>query len=129
VQLGSATVTIRNEWAVWVLSFITLNIYGIIWWYQVNRELRDVAREADVRVAAAPAVSAVLMALWPLGLIPPLVTVFITSGRLRLVQGAVEADDRANPIIATLLFPLLLFHSVYLQKKLNSTWQQARRST
>mgnify|MGYP002851295888 CR=1 FL=1 len=126
LQLGSASVTIRNAWAVWILSFITLNIYGIFWWYQVNRELQQVGKEYDIRLAASPPISAVLMALWPIALIPALITVFLTTVRLRRVQGATEAGVRANPIIATLLMFVLFLHSFYLQKKLNATWEHLR---
>ena len=113
--------TIRNPFAVWILSIVTLNIYGIFWWYQVNRELQAVGDAYNVRVAAAPAVSALLMALWPIALVPALVTVFFTIGRLRRVQDLVGEDDRANAFIATILCPVLLLHSYYLQKKLNAT--------
>ena len=31
----------RSPFGVWVLTFVTLGIYGLVWHYKVNRELRD----------------------------------------------------------------------------------------
>lgn len=43
------TAKIRHPVAVPVLSVITLGIYGIYWWFQINREMVDLgkARNAD----------------------------------------------------------------------------------
>ena len=48
VQIGKTgnTAKIRHPVAVPVLSFITLGIYYIYWWYQVNREVVDLGRDA-----------------------------------------------------------------------------------
>ena len=43
------TAKLRHPVAVPVLTVVTLGIYGIYWWYQVNREMVDLgqARNAD----------------------------------------------------------------------------------
>ena len=71
-------------------------------------------KEYDIRLAASPPIAAVLMALWLIALIRALVTVSLTTVRLRLVQGSVEAGVRANLIIVTLLMFVLFLHSFYL---------------
>jgi len=73
-----------------------------------------VGKEYDIRLAASPPIAAVLMALWLIALIRALVTVSLTTVRLRLVQGSVEAGVRANLIIVTLLMFVLFLHSFYL---------------
>src|SRR5262245_59281352 len=41
VRFGGVEVTKRNPWGVWGLTLITFGIYGIVWWYKINREVRD----------------------------------------------------------------------------------------
>ena len=31
----------RNPWGVWGLVFVTLGIYGAVWYYKVNNELKN----------------------------------------------------------------------------------------
>ena len=34
-------VKVRNPLAVALLAFVTLGVYHVVWWYKINRELRD----------------------------------------------------------------------------------------
>jgi hypothetical protein len=34
----------RSPWAAALLPIVTLGIYHLVWWYRVNRELRDFGR-------------------------------------------------------------------------------------
>ena len=68
IQLGGARVTTRSPWALWILTFVTLGIWGIVWWYQVNRELRDVSEALEKPWHVPPVLSTVLIALWPIAL-------------------------------------------------------------
>ena len=45
-----APVKVRNPWAVALLPIVTLGIYHLVWWYRINRELRDYgyAKERDL---------------------------------------------------------------------------------
>ena len=47
----------RNPWGVWALSLITLNIYGFVWWYKINREMRDVSGGRGEPLGNDPATS------------------------------------------------------------------------
>jgi hypothetical protein len=52
---------IRNIVLVWLVwPFLTLGIYHLVWWYKINREVRDVG--ADIEVSPAVAVVAISLA-------------------------------------------------------------------
>ena len=53
-RFTSRTVRLRSPWAggsarprgpvaVWLLSVVTLGIYVLVWWYKINREVREFA--------------------------------------------------------------------------------------
>jgi Domain of unknown function (DUF4234) len=66
------TAKIRHPVAVPVFALITLGIYGVYWWYQVNREMRDLGRARNtVGLGDNPLMS--LLAVFPgaLILVPP----------------------------------------------------------
>jgi hypothetical protein len=127
VAIGAARVTIRNPVAVWILSFFILGIYMVVWWYQVNRELRDYSQAVGRPFRASPALAAVLVALWPVAFLPGMVTVFVTARRVRKVEEWVDAPGRIVPVLAVLLFPLLFASSWYVQRALNETWRRAKQ--
>ena len=51
VQIGETghTAKVRHPVAVPILSLITIGIYYVYWWYQVNREVMDLGRARNVR--------------------------------------------------------------------------------
>jgi hypothetical protein len=69
-------------WLVW--PPITLGIYHVVWWYKINREVRDF----DQRIEVSP--GAAVLALFPgaVILVPPYVSVWNTGDRIRRVQAA-----------------------------------------
>jgi hypothetical protein len=52
---------------VWALSIITLGIYHLVWWYKINRELRDYSAAAGAPLGNSPLLS--LLALFPGGIL------------------------------------------------------------
>ena len=49
-----AEVKIRNPWAAALLPIITLGIYHLVWWYRVNRELRDYGEAKGIDLGQNP---------------------------------------------------------------------------
>src|SRR2546425_5989788 len=78
-------VKLRSPWAVALLPIVTLGIYGLVWWYRVNRELRDYGRATGYDLGQSPTNS--VLALFPGGLVivPALVTYWRGTKR---IQGA-----------------------------------------
>jgi len=49
LQVGRTTVKVRNPFLVFVWSLLTLGIYYLVWYYKINRELRDLGRATGHR--------------------------------------------------------------------------------
>ncbi|HEY8082187.1 MAG TPA: DUF4234 domain-containing protein [Solirubrobacterales bacterium] len=117
-------VKLRSPWAVALLPLITLGIYHFVWWYRINRELRDLGRAKGQDLGQNSTNS--LLALVPgfILIVPPLVSYY------RGVQRVQSASDLAgkeapNGWIALLLFLLLpLALWAYVQVSLNEVWRQ-----
>lgn len=128
IEIGEARMATRNGVAIMLLNLMTLGIFGAIWWYQVNRELRDYSQAVTRPFRNSPAGALILFLLWPLAWWPILLTTYITARRIRTVQEWVEAPKRVSPLVATLLalVPLLVPQALYLQNALNDAWLRAK---
>jgi hypothetical protein len=116
-------VKIRSPWAAALLPIITLGIYHLVWWYRINRELRDYGQAKGYDLGQNPTNS--VLALFPGGLIivPALITYWRGTKR---VQGAssLAGHEPLNGWIAIILY-LLLAPALwaYIQSSLNKVWQ------
>ena len=117
-------VKIRSPWAAALLPFVTFGIYHLVWWYRINRELRDYGRAKGYDLGQNPTNS--LLALFPGGLIivPALITYWRGTKR---AQGAarIAGNEAVNGWIALVMYVLLspVFWA-YLQVSLNDLWRQ-----
>jgi hypothetical protein len=117
-------VKIRSPWAAALLPFVTFGIYHLVWWYRINRELRDYGRAKGYDLGQNPTNS--LLALFPGGLIivPALITYWRGTKR---IQGAsrLAGKEAVNGWIALVLYLVLspVFWA-YLQVSLNDLWRQ-----
>ncbi len=117
-------VKIRNPWAVALLPFVTLGIYHLVWWYRINRELRDYGQAKGYDLGQNPTNS--VLALFPGGLIiiPALITYWRGAKR---VQGAsrIGGNEALNGWIALILYFLLAPGLwAYIQVSLNDLWRK-----
>jgi hypothetical protein len=115
-------VKLRSPWAVALLPFITLGIYHLVWWYRINREMRDLGHDRDVDLGQSPTNS--LLALFPGGLIivPALVSYWRGTKRV-MAAGRLAGTEPVNGWIALILY-IILFpaFAAYLQVSLNHVW-------
>ncbi len=124
IRENRAPVKVRSPWAAALLPLITLGIYHLVWWYRINRELRDYGQAKGYDLGQSPTNS--LLALFPGGLIivPALITYWRGTKR---VMGAsrLAGKEPLNGWIAILLY---LFIApglwAYIQVSLNDVWQQ-----
>jgi Domain of unknown function (DUF4234) len=116
-------VKIRSPWAAALLPIVTLGIYHLVWWYRINRELRDYGRAKGFDLGQSPANS--VLALFPGGLIivPALITYWRGTQR---IQGAARIGGQeplSGWIAVILYFVLAPAFSAYLQMSLNDVWR------
>jgi Domain of unknown function (DUF4234) len=122
-----STAKIRNPLGTVALSIVTLGIYYLCWWYFINREMRDLGKARNVDLGQSPANS--LLALFPgwIIIIPSLVTLWTTSGRIESSQETVGMDRRVSgPIIFILLLLIGPVGIWYAQSELNKVWEADR---
>ncbi len=116
-------VKIRSPWAVALLPIITLGIYHLVWWYRINRELRDYGRVKGYDLGQSPTSS--LLALFPGGII--IVPALITYWRgIKRVQGAARVGGTEPPngwISLILFFVISIGLWAYVQVTLNDLWR------
>ncbi|HTW09226.1 MAG TPA: DUF4234 domain-containing protein [Acidimicrobiales bacterium] len=108
----------RHLWAVWLLQF-TL-IYPLIWYFKVNKELRDFDPDIDVQpglAVLAVTFGAILLA------IPPIVSYTHTTSRIQKAQKLAGSKARCSVLLAWLC-GFLTLGMVYVQSQTNKIWAQ-----
>jgi hypothetical protein len=113
----------RSPWAAALLPIITLGIYHLVWWYRVNRELRDFGRARGYDLGQDPTLS--LLAVFPGGLIvvPALVSYWRGAKRMQAAQ-RVAGQEPLNGWIAIILFLVISVGLwAYMQSELNKVWR------
>src|SRR5436190_5631316 len=122
VQVRGTTVKIRNPFLVFLWSLVTLGIYYVVWYYKINRELRDAAG-----VAVSPGVALLAVTLGWIVIVPPFVSWYRTFGRIVEAQRNAGVMQEANPILGFILFVVAVFlvpvEVVYAQGELNKVWR------
>lgn len=117
-------VKIRSPWAAALLPIVTLGIYHLVWWYKINRELRDFGKAKGYDLGQNPTNS--LLALFPgaLIIVPALITYW--RGTKRVMGAArVAGKEPVNGWISLILYLLIApAFWAYLQVSLNDVWRQ-----
>jgi Domain of unknown function (DUF4234) len=108
----------RNPWGVWLLSLVTLGVYGLWWYYTVNAELRDYNEQIHVQ----PGLSLVAIMLgWFAIFIIPIISWVRTGGRIAHGQRLAGSTARCSGLIGFLL-AIVSFGMVYYQSQINKVW-------
>jgi hypothetical protein len=116
-------VKLRSPWGAALLPIVTLGIYHLVWWYRINRELRDFGQARGYDLGQNPMAS--LLALFPGGLIivPALISYWHGG---KWVQGAARlaGKEPINGFIAIVLY-LVIQPALwgYIQDSLNGIWR------
>jgi Domain of unknown function (DUF4234) len=133
VSVRGVDVKIRNPWLVFLWAIVTLGIYYLVWYYKVNRELRDYGRATGTpELGDSPLTSLLAITLGWLIVIPPFVSVYRTFGRIATAQHVAGVGREANPVLGLVLFFVaLIFLPVelpYAQIELNEVWRREREA-
>jgi hypothetical protein len=119
----ASTAKVRNPLGVVGLSIITLGIYYIFWWYFINREMRDLGRARNTDLGENPGNSVLAITLGALIIVPAIVTLWTTSGRIERSQETVGMANRASgPVVFILLLLIGPVGLWYAQYELNKVW-------
>ncbi|MEZ5073430.1 MAG: DUF4234 domain-containing protein [Solirubrobacterales bacterium] len=116
-------VKVRSLWAVALLPIVTLGIYLVVWWYKVNKEMKEFGEARGHDLGQNPTNS--LLALVPgfLIIVPPLVSFWRGTQRVQETS-RVAGQEPLNGWIALILYLLLGFiFPAYLQNSLNNVWE------
>jgi hypothetical protein len=110
---------IRNVVLVWLVwPFLTLGIYHLVWWYKINREVRDVGAGIEV----SPGIAVVAISLGAFIIVPPFVSVYRTGERIGRAQAAAGMQVSCVGILGLLLSFVFGLHALYYQLELNKIW-------
>lgn len=125
---ASSTAKMRNPLAVVALTVVTLGLYGIFWWYFINREMADLGQANGVpELGDSPVTSVVALTLGSLIVVPPFVTFYRTAKRVETAQNRMLGSNSFSPVLAfvLILFPPLGLISLFLiQSNLNQVWDR-----
>jgi hypothetical protein len=123
VRIGNGTAKLRRPWATFFLALVTLGIYYLVWYYKINRELRDYG------VGTSPLTSLLAITLGGLLIVPPFVSFWNTLGRIQEAErkaGSETAISRGLGLVLYLVALIFLpFEIPYIQEHLNYVWKRA----
>jgi hypothetical protein len=116
-------------WSI-VFSFFTLGIYGMYWWYQVNRELRDLGRARGTHeLGDSPGTSLAAVTVGWLVIVPPFVSIYKGVQRLQAAQrlAGMPESQIANGwimlgLVAVSAVTYIPFGVGFIQSELNKVW-------
>ena len=124
--LTSPVGKLRNPVAVGVLTFVTLGIYTVAWWYLVNREMAEHGRARGRRdLGEDPALSTLALFPGSIVVVPGLWTTVTTFQRVQTAQrlyGRIPVNGWLGLVLLLVLSPALF---AYMQSGLNSAWSAA----
>jgi Domain of unknown function (DUF4234)/Short C-terminal domain len=118
---------IRHPAAPLLLGIVTLGIYTVVWWYMINRELRDLGEERKAPGLGDNPTLSLLAFLFGgfLLYIPTIWTIVTTAQRIQRGQRLVGNENVMNGwgLAALWVFTLGLGAIVYMQVCLNRIWR------
>lgn len=122
VTVNGSPVKVRHPLAPIGLSLITLGIYGMYWYYAINKELKTAGEKVN------PGMSLLAITLGAFLLVPPFVSLYNTCERIQRVQArnGVTAQISSALGIIMLFIPIVnFFQAAYVQSNLNKAWERA----
>lgn len=122
---GPTVVKLRNPWGVLGLLLITIGIYGIFWWYYVNKEMSEYGAQTGHDLGQNPMNSA--LALFPGGLIivPALVSYWRGTQRVQATQRVAGVPSLSGWLALIIYVVISIAFPPFIQSELNKAWRVA----
>jgi hypothetical protein len=116
---------IRHPLGILGLMFITFGIYGIVWYYKINKEMAEIGRAKGTdELGTSPGTSVLAVTLGVFILVPPFVSVYKTWERLTKTEKATGTPEGLEPALGFLLSLFVGPVGTYLlQSNLNKALQ------
>ena len=112
----------RNPLGVLGLSFITLGIYGLYWFYKANEEIQRFTGDQTISPTRS------LLAVFPGGLIivPAIIAFYNTATHVMQMEQQRGIASQISPALTVILGILLsIAIGAYMQEHLNRVWDSA----
>jgi uncharacterized protein DUF4234 len=114
---------IRHPLGIIGLMLITLGIYGIVWYYKINKELAAIGKADEC--GTSPGTSVLAVTLGAFIIVPPFVSMYKTWSRLSAAERATGTPAGMEPGLGFLLSLFIGPVGTYiLQSNLNKVLQQ-----
>jgi Domain of unknown function (DUF4234) len=114
----------RDPLGVLGLSFITIGIYWLYWYYKVNDEIRRYEKDDSVR----PGIALLAITLGWFIIVPPFISMYNTSKHIvRMEERAGVAQVLSPALNVVLLLIVSIATGLYSQEHLNKVWDAAAR--
>jgi hypothetical protein len=109
------------------LALVTIGIYYFVWYYRINRELRDLGRARGYDLGQSPGTSLLASTLGALVIVPAIVSLVRTCKRIQGAQRVAGLQDVLNGWLAVVLYLATFivpypFVMSYMQSELNKVW-------
>ena len=127
IQGAGTTAKVRNPLGVIGLNLITLGIYGIFYWYFINREMADLGRaRGRPDLGDNPMMSVIAITIGGLVIIPAIVSFWNTLKRIETSQDVTMGSNNFSPVLCVVLVLLVITSPVatyLMQSNLNQSWR------
>jgi uncharacterized protein DUF4234 len=112
----------RDPLAVLGLTFLTLGVYFLIWYYKINDELRRAEDDQSI----SPTRSLMAMIFGWLLIVPPFIAMYNTAKHVQQLETRRGVGQTVEPALTVILMLLLSFaNGIYVQEHLNRAWGAA----
>ncbi|HJR96868.1 MAG TPA: DUF4234 domain-containing protein [Actinomycetota bacterium] len=112
----------RNPLVVLGLSFITLGIYFLYWYYKINDELRTFEHDESI----SPVRSLMAMLFGWLVIVPPFIAMYNTAKHVQDAEQRLSIQPQLEPALTiVILIFVAIGNGIYVQEHLNRIWDRA----
>jgi len=112
----------RNPLGVLGLSFITIGIYFLYWYYKINDEVRRFEHDETI----SPARSLMAMIFGWIIIVPPFIAMYNTAKHVQAVEERLAIQPQLEPALTIVIMLLVsIGNGMYIQEHLNRVWDRA----
>jgi hypothetical protein len=109
----------REPLGVLGLSFITLGIYFLYWYYKVNDEVRRFDHDDSI----SPTRSLMALLFGWIIIVPPFIAMYNTAKHVRTIEERIGLSSQLEPaLVIVIMIVVNIGNGLYVQEHLNRIW-------